>query len=223
MGPLEMSLRRAIISASSFVVTKVYTLTVSSDQYDYKIADALAAAHPDYVNYLQVDVTVNIAPGVVLGASNAYSMFGLDTGEWSNLKSLRINIGSGAYVVGAGGTGQVYPVGHGGDAFRARVPAAVDNQGVIGGGGGAGANPFGGVSFAGGGAGRIIGETNAQAAPATLTTGGEGNPGYADGGDLGQQGQPDQGFPGGLAGYAVQGISNVTWINQGTVLGPTTG
>nr|MBO2515129.1 hypothetical protein [Gammaproteobacteria bacterium] len=138
--------------------------------------------------------------------------------------------------------------GHGGDAIHTRVPIEIENHGIIAGGGGGGGAQLTHGYGGGGGAGAYWKEpilygspyapggpnvgwtpgSPAHGAPGSLMTGGApGGPTGGAGGDLGEWGEeaPDSGGPfddgtiGGAPGFAVDGVSFVTWIEQGDTRG----
>jgi hypothetical protein len=124
------------------------------------------------------------------------------------------------------------------------VPLTVNNQGVLAGGGGGGArygceqcnrSGTGGaglVSGGGGGAGSGLYLRGNVITPDTVRsvtafdnakwdTAGAGINGGAKGGEWGVEGGVSAcGAPGGLPGNAVYGVSNITWTNQGVLIGP---
>lgn len=144
--------------------------------------------------------------------------------------------------VGGGGTGSPSPTdgGTGGTALHIRSAISIDNQGGIygGGGGGGGGNGTGNYGGGGGGGGAptrlggaggsgslangMQGGAGASASVGTPGgTGGNGGGGSAvkggNGGSRGNGGSAaSSGASGGLAGYYVDGNSNVTWLNNGT-------
>jgi len=154
------------------------------------------------------------------------------------------NGGNGSFHNGTSGSG-----GRGGRALRVAVAASIDNQGNIwaggGGGGGSGSGKScNGATCAGGGggggrssninsAGGAGGNSNATAgASGTLASAGAGGAGGetigkagGNGGNVGAAGSDGEGHAqmtvgtGGPAGQAVNGNSNITWINTGSRLG----
>tara|TARA_R110002126_G_scaffold90790_3_gene216285 strand:- start:6 stop:839 length:834 start_codon:yes stop_codon:yes gene_type:complete len=155
-----------------------------------------------------VTIIVNISDGVTIGSSS--STPALTSGSLNASSVLHLNVGTGAYVVGKGGTGgnrvsgssgagNVKPGTVGSLAFYTRIQTYLTNNGTIAGGGGGGGG--GGVTNAsgqayddytgagGGGAGNTVGSGGTGAGPAsnsgTLTTGGAGiiyysNPGSGE-------------------------------------------
>lgn len=159
----------------------VYNTTIAATTTNYNMRSAAIAAGWNQVVPLQMGVT--IAGGVVIG-STTNTNYAFDTGAGFPAGSnLTVNIASGAYVVGCGGTGGGGENGNnsawgnmrpaakaaaGGPALIARQPVTISNMGVIGGGGGGGgggaASAYLNDSFwgsagsgGGGGAGSIVG------------------------------------------------------------------
>lgn len=145
-------------------------------------------------------------------------------------------------IAGAGGIGGSPTFGHsgkhGGTAIRATLPISIENNGIIGGGGGGGTGYYSsGDHIMGGGAGAgsvpALGQQygyhgNIFWLPSsTLYNGGKGgNDNHSGrGGNLGENGRRGSSSPGnatgGLAGYYVDGIDNVTWIKVGDCRGRT--
>ncbi|SIS49805.1 hypothetical protein [Insolitispirillum peregrinum] len=191
-------------------------------------------------------VTVTVAAGVIIGSTST-STYALDTGTWPTGTTLRLIIGSGAYVVGRGGDGGyppfTTPALSGGPALRLRVATTIINLGTIGGGGGGGGLTIddgtslpgdeivGGRStfpFSGGGAGDLPGNYGYGGINplGTLTTGGKGSVDIysvyqktgGNGGDLGMPGTVGD-MPGGSAGAAITGGAYATYATTGTILG----
>lgn len=207
--------------------------------FDYDEQDANLRSKYD-VNYSTVDevndIIFIVPSGVVVSASNT-SVFAIETGSWPAGATIKLVVYG--HIVGRGGSGVPNGVGgNGGDALHVTNAIEIDNQGVIGSGGGAGGgklyNPGPGVFYeirGGGGASYGMGSgftynlgDDQAATPAGLETGQSGVVGggtgvtMAAGGDLGQNGaNGDQ--AGGTAGVAVDGDSLVTWTNLGTVHG----
>lgn len=207
-----------------------YQVTISADTRNFNLRNAVNAL--GYTGQGAAEVTVVIAPGVIVGSTSTAS-HGFDTGSWPPGSSVTLTIGAGAYLVGRGGDGGNNggglgaggaPGAPGGPAFVARLPTTIDSRGTIAGGGGGGSGGNDTVSgvdspWGGGGAGDLPGYGG------TLTTGGarhldseggSGNPG--NGGALGQPGQAGD-RAGGAAGAAVDGNSFITWVAAGTRLG----
>ena len=171
---------------------------------------------------------------------------GLQTGSWPAGVILNLTNNS-LYVLGEGGNGSdgidfgIPDPGDDGDtAFTVFSPINVDNTNgrfAGGGGGGSGSVEDGSGNYCGGGGGAGYPPGNGGSGDGsdpghdgddgTESAGGNGGSassgaGGGDGGNLGQPGQAS-GDAGGAAGYSVSGYSLVTWINQGILLGPTTG
>jgi hypothetical protein len=167
-----------------------------------------------------------VMPGIKIGSTTAYPAVALKTGVFPAGSQISLLISAGAYVVGAGGNFAERSSGvvnSGGHAITAESAITIDNQGVIGGGGGVGGNSvyYGG----GGGAGFLPGPGAAEqtsGSPGTLTTGGAGAGNAGRGGDLGKNGSPGDRGAYGLAGKAIIGNTNITWINQGDIRGAIT-
>ena len=180
------------------------------------------------------DVIFIIRSGVVIGSENII-IHAIETGDWPSGFTPKLVIEGGAYVVGRGPSGGYGSAGSkGGDAILATSLLNIDNNGVIGGAGGSGGGQvrYGGAGGSygvigtyqgGGGAGRLYGYPNG-----TLTAGGSG-PSGARGGNLGEDGEDAitsgdiVGYSGGAAGVAINGASNVTFTNMGTILGAQVG
>lgn len=195
-----------------------------------------------------LDVRLTVASGVIVGSTSpgTYSgtvqnivlltrNYALDASTLPAGSTL--NLINNGYIVGAGGQGggngvegneaEGFP---GGDALRVSGYTTIENYGIIGGGGGGGAGGDGNGANrpnGGGGAGDTPGPAGVGGTggttpqPGTLLTGGVGRFG-ATGGALGQAGTNyGVGGIGGAPGYAITGISNVTYIIQGDVRGPT--
>ena len=165
----------------SVVFGYVFNPLINGYVTNYNMRSAAIAAGWDQVKPLFMTVTVN--SGVVIG-STTNTNYAFDTGAGFPAGSnLTVNIASGAYVVGCGGTGGGGENGNssamgnmrpaakaaaGGPALIARQPVTINNMGVIGGGGGGGgggaASAYLNDSFwgsagsgGGGGAGSIVG------------------------------------------------------------------
>lgn len=173
-----------------------------------------------------VTVIVNVAAGITIGSSST-STPAMTSGSLNSASIIRLNVGTGAYIVGAGGKGgdrgpgtsasNIYPGTAGGTALYTRVTTYLDNSGTIGGGGGGGGS--GGVTLltgqayddytggGGGGAGNAVGAggTSPAWAPGTnsgtLTTGGAGVQ-WASSGGSGEQQTGSYGGNGGNLGTA---------------------
>lgn len=149
-----------------------------------------------------------------------------------------INLINNGVIAGAGGIGGRAGNSNGSDggtAIRATVPINIINNGVIAGGGGGGTGYYSsGDHVMGGGAGAgsipALGQqygyhgSISWLPSSTLYNGGRGgNDNYSGrGGNLGENGRKgsaSSGVSGGLAGYYVDGIANVTWIKAGDCRG----
>lgn len=126
----------------------IFSPTISANTTSYNLRSAAIAAGWNQVSPLTANVS--IANGVIVGASST-SAYAFDTGTgFPAGTTLRLNIGTGAYVIGAGGAGgsAIAPVsgssttggggGAGGPALRAQAAITIANSGTIGGGGGGG-------------------------------------------------------------------------------------
>ncbi len=103
---------------------------------------------------IPMEIVVTLSPGVVMGAS-IITTAGFNSGNgFAAGTRLRIMIGSGAYIVGAGGHGgdnpievNVYGKGTnataGGPGLITTIPTDIDNAGTIAGGGGGGGSVWG--------------------------------------------------------------------------------
>lgn len=190
---------------------------------------------------------VIIDPGVIIGSSSTASP-AMDIGSF--VSGTIINIINKGRIQGAGGDGSWgYDAGlPGGDALYATVPIIINNNSgqIWSGGGGGGGSPNFTVynsypASGGGGAGTVPGWGSPPVGPAdnpgtnmdgSGTSEAGGIPGYFKGfqpgigGDPGQPGGAGTGneiaTAGGLAGNAINGLSNVTWSTgsqEGSVLG----
>lgn len=202
----------------------VYSINLR-DVYDslYSTVDTSTDA-PDIIFFINKDVFV--------GSVNTLTP-AIRTGDWPAGVEPILRIHGDAHLVGAGGSGGFNsPGGSGGLALLVTSPIRVDNEGTIGGGGGGGGSrttyasngQINGIWKGGGGAGAYPGS---GFQPGTLTAGGAGGGnGAGDGGGLGQNGQTATGSggeSGGGAGRAIEGVSMVTFINTGTILGAQVG
>ena len=167
-----------------------------------------------------------INAGVVVGSASVGSYaLNIDT-SWNTYDIVEVFIGSGAYVVGAGGAGAGstgYAAGatggSGGPALIVQRSTSITNGGVVGGGGGGGGSggggsfTFKGTTYYGGGAG---GQGSGPGAAAGGAAGGGGNAGAGGaGGGFGAAGGAGAagdypGGAGGAAGLAVVGKANIT-------------
>jgi hypothetical protein len=221
-------------------------LVISSNVKNYNVMTAVTSAL-GYTPTGPVDVRLTVNSGVIVGSTSPGTVnstvqdivlltrnYALDASSLPVGSTLYL-INNG-YIVGAGGQGggdgtesnfaEGFP---GGDAIRVSGYTALENYGIIGGGGGGGAGGDGNGNnrpTGGGGAGDTPGPAGVGGAggstpqPGTLLTGGIGRFG-ATGGNLGQPGT-DYGIGrGGPAGYAITGVSNVSYIVLGDIRGPT--
>lgn len=200
--------------------------------------------------YSSVDVSTPpiifiINTDVVVGSSSS-SLHAAESGDWPVGVEPTLRLRSGSFLVGRGGDGVFNGSGlNGGPALSVTSPINVDNEGTIGGGGGAGGGtryiPALGVTLdasGGGGAGRIAGvgggyiSSNGGGKPnesADVDAGGNGfvftvGSFSGDGGNLGSGGAAGStGLPGGSPGNAIDGVSNITFDNAGTILGAQVG
>lgn len=189
------------------------------------------------------DLSLWIPSNCAIG-SNSTGTPALVTGNLSACSTPpSINILNDGYIVGHGGDAIA---GSGGPALQVTAPITIDNYGVIGGGGGSGSSNYtsqygGYASTGGGGAGLPVGVSPSmgsahpcQWGPGTLTLGGASHgcgDGASPGGNLGQSiyshglGGTDHyggtGYAGGSAGYAISGMSFITWGATGTIAGST--
>lgn len=177
------------------------------------------------------DVIFIIRAGFKIG-SKFSSVPSIIDGDWPAGFTPKLVIEAGAGVYGKGGNGGYGGDGvgeDGSDAIQVTSALDIDNQGTIGGGGGGGGGSKLNVSpftayRGGGGAGFTAGFGDSGG---TLATGGL-NDIAGDGGDLGQDGTSGDSGPishaaGGSAGAAINGVSNVTFTNAGTILGAQIG
>lgn len=216
------------------------TFIIDYDSYNLNLREIYddAYATVDEVN----PITFIITPGVRVG-SNFPNSPAIRTGEWPVGVAPILVVQPGAYLLGGGGGGGLGTRGgKGSDALLVESPLQIDNQGLIGGGGGGGAGQVsrtsGGIvngkTRGGGGAGFPPG---LGYNPGALETGGTGSAftsgTTASGGDLGENGDTTpngtaggstiEGFTGGVAGRAIQGVSMVTFINAGDIRGAQVG
>ena len=217
------------------------TLLIESVAQNYNIRDTYSLIYgtpPDGER-----VTVRVLNGVTVGSDDPADP-AMNTGSWPPNVELRIEIESGARIVGAGGNGGApgFDGVDGGTGLFVAAPVYIDNLGTIAGGGGGGGGALDTVgdltasASGGGGAGVDPGTGNE---PGTDTTGGPGGfqqiigPGVepviviANGGNGGDLGQPGgDGFAanslgtiGGAAGAAIDGTGLVFFDNVGTIIG----
>lgn len=218
---------------------KVITLSANARNINLRdIYDQLYTA-VDEVN----EIRFVVREGVVIG-SESTSLYSLVRGSWPvGVEPVLLNYG---HIVGRGADGVQNGNGlNGGDAIYTDGPLEVDNQGVIGSGGGSGGGhyftgtPPAEVSYAGGGgAGDRPGNGGSYAVYGVPSGGGGGPGGYAGledgqdgitfsdatytgaGGDLGQSGSSSSsGKTGGSPGVAVDGDSHITWTTVGDIRG----
>lgn len=189
-----------------------------------------------------------VRSGVII-SSESTQLASLVTGSWPASTQLMLRLQTGSYVVGLGGRGgrganestlNGGPGLSGGVAIRVTRPLEIDNGGVIGGGAGGGGGGGASPGFVGGrgGGGAAYGPPGEEGAVASsggtgsVETGGSGGQTSAgqtgrggDGGDLGEPGEPGNdgssgtGNVGGQPGAAIEGVSNVTYVNKGDVRG----
>ncbi len=172
----------------------VFNPTIGTTQ-NYNLKAAAIAAGWNQTTPLSCTVTVS--PGAIVGSSST-GAYAFDTGSTFPIgTSISLVVGSGAYIVGAGGTGNSPGAATaGGPALRAQYLLSVTNGGVIGGGGGGGGPGLinhGDARWAsgGGGAGNNPGIISLQdggdqgSTSGTLTTGGsQGNQPKGGGGPI---------------------------------------
>jgi hypothetical protein len=193
--------------------------------------------YPELVDPYGITVRVIINPGVVVGSSSTATA-ALRTGSW--VAGAVILIENAGTIQGAGGAGGIGGIGAGvagnpgGVALLVEVPVTLDNAGsILGGGGGGGGAGSNAPAAGGGGAGTVPGAGGASFVPGnpgTALAGGAavfggtalnipggvgGNPGQAGG-----TGGGTSGGVGGAAGAAIDGISDVSLTNTGTITGP---
>lgn len=205
------------------------TIDIAADVLDYNLYDRFVAT---FGTPLSADViTVRIRAGAVIGSTSVASpSFHVDNRFPAGVT---INIVNNGVIAGKGGNGgidvglptQILPE-NGGDAIKTEVPVSIENNGVIGGGGGGGAGvSISGFDAGGGGAGSVGGNGGSwgaiTAAAGSLFLGGLGTSSYPsdfiNGGDLGKG--TTNIFIGTVAGRAIVGVSNVTYINRGDIRG----
>lgn len=228
--------------------SQAIALVISSNDQNYNVRDEAVLAGWDEATDVIVTVTVNTGVEVTASSTGTYAF---DTGNFgAPLLSLDITVASGAYIVGKGGAGGdggdgVFPGSpgatsgsagsSGGPAFRAQDTCTLINNGTIGGGGAGGTGGAGwdsdvsgeqsGGGGGGGGAGYGGGGSGGNGASPAAGTGSTG--GVASGGGGGTAGGPNgsAGATGGALGNgtAIQGVSNVSLTNNGTISGAQTG
>ena len=189
-----------------------------------------------------VDLTINIAPGVVIYSNNT-ARPALHITPIIAESVVRIN--NSGYIIGMGGAGRdatnQQKAEDGGISILIEESSIINNTGTICGGGGGGASARRGNFAAGGGGGQtgkenskgglgLYGDQRQDGKPGTFSDGGDGGnaQGYngrgGKGGNWGQNGGNayiEGGTIGkaGLGGKALVGNNKVTWINQGTIAG----
>jgi hypothetical protein len=211
------------------------SLTASANNVDI-FALAGSPVEPTIVNVI-------IDPGVIIGSVSTATP-AMDIGSF--VSGTIVNIINKGRIQGAGGAGTYHTtVGEdGGDALHVTVPVIIDNTlGQIWSGGGGGGGSYNWtICSGGGGAGTVPGwgspyhVVNTNEYPdGSGTSEAGGIPGYfkglvpGSGGNPGQHGGQGNGegtvkTEGGVAGYSISGVSNVTWSTgsqEGSVLGPT--
>lgn len=217
-------------------VVAPYIVNIPANAMNVNLRTLFTTAYPAATG----PVTVRFNQLGAVGSTNT-SAFSMTTGNWpigSDISLYKPGVPlSGAGAKG-GGLDNGGPGQQGGPALEVLYPLAIDNgSGIIASGGGGGAMAGIGVSSVGGGggAGNVPGPGGDGAEldgnPGTLTTGGAavGTPvSSGAGGDLGEAGYSNsgsgsvQGGPAaGAPGIAIDGIDLVSWINLGTVTGPT--
>ena len=197
-------------------------------------------------------VTFVVKSGTVVG-SYLTTLSAITIGDFESITPLLV-VESGAFVVGRGGDGaQDVSLRNGGNALNADYPVSVQNNGTIGGGGGAGGNGAitikaedgNLIGFSGGcgGAGYRVGDSTAKLLYPALASGATVENGETttllnqnlsdinfevianNFGNGGDLGQAGQtkDTVGGAAGSAIKNNSNITWVSTGTILGAING
>jgi hypothetical protein len=209
-------------------------IIVDGSTLDFNLRTVHDSLFPEIVDPYGIMLTCIIAPNVTIGSSSVASA-GFTVGDW--VPGLPIVIRNQGNILGKGGGdgysigNTLFPAGPGGPALYTRYPITVENDGIIGGGGGASSIGFIGGNYraGGGGAGYLPGAGSirytsgnvfiAAGQPGSLLTGGEGevvSP-IIKGGDLGQPG--GLASPVGLAGDAIDGVSYITFDPSGDIRG----
>lgn len=218
----------------------VYELTIGSIVYDIDLKTYFRQ-NTAWNGVEDADFKLTVIPGAIIGSTST-SQYALTIKDFP--VSSVITIHNNGYIVGSGGAGAIcrggnLPGSPGGPALKTTNAINLINNGTIAGGGGGGsawAGPGDGNDpGGGGGAGMLPGAaganwdvrgSNVPPKPGTLTTGGAAGvaAGLAGGagGNLGQPGG-SVGGSGGAAGIAVTGMSLISWLATGTLLGPTQG
>jgi len=193
-------------------------VVLGSDQRDVNLRTVYNGLFPAPTGTTQAKFIVD--PGVIIGSTST-STASIDTGTWpAGAIITLVNKGT---IAGKGGSPSfltgVYDGGDGGLAINMSYALTLDNLGVIGGGGGAGADsvgPFPGlvVTYGGGGAGDEAGSAGATVNNGEVVTG------AGDGGDQGQPGVATSNGTGGAAGDAIhKNFLTLTQITVGTING----
>lgn len=203
-----------------------YNPTISSQQNFNLRAGAVAAG---WNQTSPLICTVTMTGGGTFGSSST-GAYAFDTGTSFPVGStLALVVGSGAYLVGCGGSAG----GAGGPALRAQYPITVTNNGVIGGGGGSGGQGYiavGGIGIgdwrnvaSGGGAGSVPGAGYSGTAGGS-STGGSTTAGGA--GAIDATNNPDGGLKltayggaGGSLGAAGAAGNNIYYGNNQAIAG----
>lgn len=213
--------------------------------YDAYVAEYGVPAGP-------VDAVFTIAPGVIVGSSSPLTPAIQTGSAWPEGSIITLVNKGRIQGAGGRGADQnaMYSIAEpGGTAFYAQYPVILNNADgkMAGGGGGGGASNYNGViqihgASGGGGAGDVSGTGGssyfagpesgnngsldvggsggfAETAPASF--GGNGGP-PGEAGEDGHGGSGDLNSPGGVAGKAVEGNANITWVATGLRLGPMT-
>lgn len=220
---------------------KEVEINITARTVDFNVYNQLVAMGVDVTKALEV--VINVAAGVVVGASST-AVYAFQTGALRAGSKVTLNVGSGAYITGAGGAGGAGGYAsagattvagsagaNGGIAMFLQLPISINNLGTIqsGGAGGKGGNGTSAyinyVTYWGrGGTG---GQGAGYVSAGTLTAGSAGTAGsgrdFWDS-DTGANrgGSGTAGATGGAPGSNNSIVRNgnlVTWINQGTVKG----
>jgi hypothetical protein len=215
----------ALSNAATLTVIDIFNagdIIISADTANFVLKDALITKGWNQILPVTVNVIVN--SGVTVG-SNSSTLPAFKVDSFPN-RSI-INLINNGTITGKGGDGGALqsPGFNGGDAINISNSININNRGIIGGGGGGG----GGCGIRGGSGlaltngsingigGNGFGYWNTQIY-------GNGNNGI--GGNIGQNGETGSGLggqpgpgSGGMAGYYIDGVSFVTWTNQGDVRG----
>ena len=212
----------------------VFSPTISTTTTNYNLRSAAVAAGWNQIAPL--NATVTVANGVIVGATNT-SNYAFDTGVgFPAGTTLRLNIGTGAYVVGAGGAGGASVTASngnsgsaGGPALRAQAPITIANSGTIGAGGGGGGAGSAGPTYSayysgstqtctgaggggGGGAGFVVGAGGAASANASSNA----PTANTSAATAGTAGTTTAGGAGGTAGYIQTSASYInTQVSYG--------